>query len=443
MLADTALAVPPARHGAGDEPLIDIQGLTFFAMMMSVLLGMQLAAKGALLFSVLTLGYLARNRGSLDRLVRKYWFFLLFPALALMSKIWSDAPSVSLKHGLEYMLTITAGLLLASRRNQRSATFALFCAFALYAMGSLLWGSRIAIGQINDAALAGLSASKNQECSIVTSGALVSLLWFAAGAQKGSRLQCLAGGAAFMVQTYLAVLTKSAGFSISFLVGVIVFVALAALGRLPRSVRSLVVGLATLATATALAIALILRDPLLDLLSGLLGKDSTLTGRTYLWLRARDLIMERPLLGHGFAAFWQQGNLDAEGLWQFGHIPERSGFNFHNTGFEILVMLGWVGLALFALTLVVGLSRLTLSYVRKPTLHACFWIAFALHVITSMPFETIGTYEFGYETVLLFAALAYMPPRQRALPRAPWQAPPFSPVEVSHGPVRSIGVGGQ
>jgi exopolysaccharide production protein ExoQ len=41
-----------------------------------------------------------------------------------------------------------------------------------------------------------------------------------------------------------------------------------------------------------------------DLLFSVLGKDSTLTGRTGIWSAAIDSIARRPLLGYGYQAFW-------------------------------------------------------------------------------------------------------------------------------------------
>jgi exopolysaccharide production protein ExoQ len=41
-----------------------------------------------------------------------------------------------------------------------------------------------------------------------------------------------------------------------------------------------------------------------DLLFSLLGKDSTLTGRTGIWSAAIDSISRRPLFGYGYQAFW-------------------------------------------------------------------------------------------------------------------------------------------
>lgn len=42
-----------------------------------------------------------------------------------------------------------------------------------------------------------------------------------------------------------------------------------------------------------------------DELLGLIGKDPTLTGRTELWVWAREMIDKRPYLGYGYTAFWQ------------------------------------------------------------------------------------------------------------------------------------------
>jgi exopolysaccharide production protein ExoQ len=41
-----------------------------------------------------------------------------------------------------------------------------------------------------------------------------------------------------------------------------------------------------------------------DLLFTLLGKDSSLTGRTAIWSSVTDSIAKRPLLGYGYQAFW-------------------------------------------------------------------------------------------------------------------------------------------
>ncbi|MGH6877174.1 MAG: O-antigen ligase family protein, partial [Rhizomicrobium sp.] len=126
---------------------------------------------------------------------------------------------------------------------------------------------------------------------------------------------------------------------------------------------------------------------------------------TYLWSRARDLIAEHPLLGSGFGAFWRQGNLDAEGLWQFAGITARTGFNFHNTFYESLVGIGWVGTLILGFTFVVGLARLSGDYAERPRLLVCFWLGLAAYFFIRMPTECIGLNAFYFATVLLYATL--------------------------------------
>src|SRR5581483_2182010 len=91
-----------------------------------------------------------------------------------------------------------------------------------------------------------------------------------------------------------------------------------------------------------------LRDTVAQSGAAIFDKDPTFTGRTYLWYRAEPVIQQKPLLGHGFAAFWRPGSIDAEGLWRWAGVKHTVGFNFHNTFIETLVQLGIVGLVVIA-----------------------------------------------------------------------------------------------
>ena len=134
-------------------------------------------------------------------------------------------------------------------------------------------------------------------------------------------------------------------------------------------------------------------------------KDPTLTGRTYLWQRAYDLINETPWLGRGFRSFWLQGNPDAEGLWQYAGIASRDGFNFHNTAIEILVHIGWFGLIVYGAVVIIALGFLVARFLARPNLFLCFWLSVLVYELVRMPIESIGFNEFYFSTVLLFMAL--------------------------------------
>jgi O-antigen ligase len=78
----------------------------------------------------------------------------------------------------------------------------------------------------------------------------------------------------------------------------------------------------------------------------LLGRDSTMTGRTEIWQAVLQAIMKRPLLGYGFAAFWlslrgESANIILALRWA---VPAA-----HNGFLEIWLQLGALGLLLFFL----------------------------------------------------------------------------------------------
>ena len=83
-----------------------------------------------------------------------------------------------------------------------------------------------------------------------------------------------------------------------------------------------------------------------DLIFNILGKDSSLTGRTLIWPYVIDEIGEKPILGWGFCAFWSPLNPIG------GRIAEAIGTtiaikNAHNGLLELLLEIGFVGTAFF------------------------------------------------------------------------------------------------
>jgi len=406
--------------------LIDRDGVNIFVMMTPLLFLAQMGIYGAVLFTVSVIVYALRHRGSLGEVFRTQNFFLLFPAYAMLSAIWSEAQVDTLKHASEFMLTVVAALLMVQARNRRSLMFALFAAFAVYSLAPLMSGS--AVDADGTTALASLSANNHAEAGVAATGAIITLAWFFLGFKTRRYFQSLLALPVLAVEIYSVVLARSAEATIAMAAGLIVFFLLAMLSRAGRRLRLVVVGFGGAGALALAVIFMIFTGPIIDFVSIWSGKEITLTGHDYLWARARDLIVEKPILGRGFAGFWQHGNLDAEGLWQFAHITSRTGFNFHNTGYDILVSLGWVGLILFALTLVVGLVKMAAVYVNGPSLLTAFWLALAASIVARLPVETMGIYEFSAATILLFAIFGYAVKAKRVHERQALQATRDAPL---------------
>jgi exopolysaccharide production protein ExoQ len=85
-----------------------------------------------------------------------------------------------------------------------------------------------------------------------------------------------------------------------------------------------------------------------DTLLRVMGKDTTLTGRTYLWSEGIKNGFKNPVLGDGYNAFWVQGRPEAEKYWYEFYIFGRGGFHFHNIYIQTFVDLGGIGLAIMA-----------------------------------------------------------------------------------------------
>lgn len=93
-----------------------------------------------------------------------------------------------------------------------------------------------------------------------------------------------------------------------------------------------------------------------------LGRDVTLTGRTELWDFIDGFIAQRPIIGYGYAAFFEAASVAEQ-------ISARIGWgapNSHNGYREILLGLGLVGLALALGILLGALWRAVRLFIRDP-----------------------------------------------------------------------------
>jgi exopolysaccharide production protein ExoQ len=92
------------------------------------------------------------------------------------------------------------------------------------------------------------------------------------------------------------------------------------------------------------------------------SETGTLTGRTPLWA---ELIEEhvnlRPLLGHGYGAFWTIDHIDEVSHTHYWQIT-----NAHSSYIDLLLNLGWIGLSLCLLALFAALFKSVKLEARMP-----------------------------------------------------------------------------
>lgn len=395
---------------------LDTDGLFAFALFVPLLFMVQLGTIGAAIVAVLTPLYLCMRRQKLTAALAPRAFLFVLPAVALLSVVWSEAPKETLKGALELGLTVLAGLLLSSARNQESVLRGLALAFIVYIVVALVQGGTVGIGVGSGGqAISGLTNSKNLLADIAASGAIISIVVAIMGLSRRRWIWACIGlvGVALAIQAIAG--ARSAGAMLGLMMGVGavgLLLPLLAAGKIVRAWLTSVVAVCLIAVGLNYRS---LAQAMVDLGAQVFDKDPTLTGRTYLWYRAADLIAEKPWLGRGYQAFWQQGNTDAEGLWRYFGITGRSGFTFHNTGVEILVALGWVGLIVVAATILTGVIALVRRFVVRPDLALVCWVGLLLYQLARTPIESIGLAPFYFSTVLAFGALGAAFSRVRSL----------------------------
>jgi len=137
----------------------------------------------------------------------------------------------------------------------------------------------------------------------------------------------------------------------------------------------------------------------------LLGRDSTLTGRTPLWEAILEAVRQHPVLGAGYDGFWVAGNTQAE------YLIESVGwdaYHAHNGYLEVLNTVGIVGAFLLALTLLQAGYWAWRYYERDHTLGLCFFLLLLWLLISNLTKSTLcqGTTHGWFMYLLSYVCVA-------------------------------------
>ncbi len=394
-------------------PQIPIDGAYAYLLFVTMLFVQELGSLAGVIISALPIAYGLLRRGSFLGFVGSRWLLFAFPAFALCSVLWSEDAPATVRYALELIVTVVAAIALAAARRPNAVIKAVALAFLTYAGGSLVFGHYVGVGLGGGGtAFSGLGDGKNMMGDIAAVGLLAMCGAFFVSVRNSVAWSLLsAAGAA--LEVYVVLQARSAGAMIGVGGALAVMAAVVAGCAMSRTLRIVLLFFVGVCAAVVASLGN-LQDTLLSFGLSLFDKDPTLTGRTYLWYRANDLIADKPLLGTGFFAFWRQGNPDAEGLWRYAGITSRSGFNFHSTITELLVEVGYVGAAIFVAVGLVSVLGLMGRYVNRPTAALTFWLGLVAYALIRAPFEAFGYGPFYYTTALLFGAAAIGLSRVRA-----------------------------
>ncbi|HEY3813574.1 MAG TPA: O-antigen ligase family protein [Caulobacteraceae bacterium] len=281
------------------------------------------------------------GRETLRALIRSPLLVVLV-GFAAASVMWSSDPEATTRRVVAIVLTSLGGVVIAARYDWTRLAQILATTFALLALASLFAALFVpSIGRMEDlfpGSWRGLWLEKNTLGGFMALGTAI----FSAAAMLDKPRRWL--WAAFTVLALALVwmsTSKTALASAAVALSAFAFVWLAKRGPV-MSVITVWLGVVALAGVAAV----IIFEP--QWIFSLLDKDATLTGRTKIWAAAARLIHQRPTLGWGYGAVWD--NKDRWG--PLTRIVNQAGFtpqHAHSSWYEMALTLGFVGAGIWAL----------------------------------------------------------------------------------------------
>lgn len=333
------------------------------------------------------------------------------PLLAIASALWSIEPGLSFKLGVEFLVFTALAVVAAEAQSSRSLVSSLMCALLVGVLMSAALRTTAAVGTTGEIALIGVFGSKNNLANFVCLS-MISSLPVLCDRQQQRPLRVLALFGLLLDPVMLikahslgALFAGGAALAVS---GMILF-----LWSIPRRPRRLLMSLGTILAVgfgCVLVLALAQGFELSSVLVAV-GKDPSLTGRAFLWSRAREFMSVRPLLGLGYQAFWVQGHVEAEALWRYAQITTRMGFHFHNLYYETGVELGGLGVFTLGTFLVAAGGRALYRGLTAPgpvTAFLCGLVVFfAMRVGVELDFlDPFSTGSFLLPTIWIYTCKA-------------------------------------
>ncbi len=314
-----------------------------------------------------------------------------FSLLILFSPLWSADFGTSLRRAIALTLTTLLGIYFVSRYSLEQLLGRMSLIFVFTTFLNLVWIFALpTYGRVDGGTFLGITTDRNSLGSQAVLGAL--MMTFGFGAHRHRVLTALG----ILGSIYLVIGTGSKTSLMSLLLLGVLLIVFSTF----RARRQLF-GAVIVSEITAGLFGILIATANLVFVTDLLGRDITLTGRTVLWQDLLGPISEKPILGHGWSAFWGGWGSPAHEIWiKHPWFPPTA----HNAPLEYLLNLGIVGLLLWLVMMGRGLWR-SIHYLRdRPGFAALFPIAMISYGILYSVTEA-GIVRRGIDWMLLVVAL--------------------------------------
>ncbi|MBD5656328.1 MAG: O-antigen ligase family protein [Candidatus Eremiobacteraeota bacterium] len=352
---------------------------------------------------------LSRMWPELKPLLTRSLGLCVFVALMFLSMVWSTAPYVTMYNAIELIGTTVIAYYIVARFTLAEFLEILALAFGTIAILSLAfvfgapghgrmdWGT---------GAWSGIYQDKNNLGASMALG-VISLVMLLVQAKQRARFLIL--GVLGVCVVLLFGSNSATAFADCLVACMAALAALACRSRRIGGVSRVVTGIAIVVVVIAVSIFGFSFDGIFEML----GRGTTLTGRTDFWPYLNQAIADRPLLGYGYNAFFRSF---AGENYLSSYVVEAGGwspYHAHNSFLQICLDAGYVGLALLLYALAVGFWRALVFLGRERGNVAAWPLAILLYLVLGSFTETyLGNYN-TFEWIFFVAAILY-PLKSRA-----------------------------
>jgi O-antigen ligase len=341
------------------------------------------------------------------------WVLGLFFLYAALSVCWSDYPFVTLKRWIKGIGDVTMVLIVLTEPSVAEALKRLITrvGFVLVPLSVLFIKYYPSLGRVLNLSWTmepvGVATQKNglgESCCIFGLG----LLWrfratYNDRKDPNRRRHLLALGAVLAMIVWLLWMCNS----ITSICAVSMACAAILLSTRPTfRQRPALVHLLVVAMLACTSYALFFQSSG-SLLQGL-GRSSTLTGRTDIWALVLSIPNNR-LVGAGYETFWMGPRLLK--LWDL--FPGLKINEAHNGYIEMLLNLGWIGVALFGALIATGYRNVIVSYRRDPDIGGLRMAFFLATIITGLTEAAFRMTDPPWVVFLLATSAGRWMPRRR------------------------------
>jgi len=326
------------------------------------------------------------------------WPTLLIPLFCIVSALWAPSASDAIRKGLLFALTSIVAIYAATRVPGRNILLVFMGVETIAALMTLR------SPQIVDGAWTGIFGQKN---FLAMNMFILYACALAVALDKGSwRWFRLTAFVIAPMALALVVLAKSGTTTIMVIGATAALLGHTFLWKPASRIRHMRFLLVLAGAVFAIILALVLFgfmqfDAQTSVLNAL-GKDSTLTGRTYLWETAEREMAENPWLGRGADGFWRSEYGAANTILKFFHYDHYVKFSFHNSYLENGVAFGYPGYWATVFLAAWALWRPGVNWLKNQnTVNAAFLILAAMVIVRSTT-EIDLALEFSATATLLF-----------------------------------------